>query len=106
MHSLTSVSLSVANYLVYCCTQPIQVVVPWDADLFAKATVAHCILAGSALSPASMDSGLMSKFPTQNLGPFKTPTTLVDCHGRILIWYLPGILDSAGNVCHSIWTQI
>ena len=45
----------------------------------------------------------MSKFPTPKLGPFKMPTSLVDHHGGILLWYLPGILDSTANVCCSIW---
>jgi len=61
-------------------------------------TVAHHIPPGTPLSPAPKDSKLMSKFPTPDLGPFEQPTTLVDCHGRILIWFLPGALDSSANV--------
>ena len=72
--------------------------VPWDAELFAGATVAHHIPPGTPLSPAPIDSRLMSGFPTPKMGPFEQPTTLVDCHGRILIWYLPGVLDTMVNV--------
>jgi len=79
-------------------TQPILEAVPWDAVSFAKATVAHHIPPDTPLAPALVDTKLMSGFPTPKLGPFKKPTTLVDCHGRILIWYLPGALDSAANV--------
>jgi hypothetical protein len=74
------------------------VTVPWDAESFAKAAVAHHIPADIPLSPALADSKLMSKFPTPELGSFEEPTTLVDCCGRILIWYLPGVLDLAANV--------
>lgn len=73
--------------------------VPWDAELLAKATVARRIPAGTLLAPAQADGSLVAKFPTPNFGPFKEPTTLVDCHGRILIWYLPGVLNSTANVC-------
>jgi len=55
--------------------------------------------ADAALAPALVDHRLMSMFPTPSLGTFTEPTTLVDCDGRILLWYLPGILDSVGNVC-------
>ena len=73
--------------------------VPWDAELFSRTTTAHHIPPGTPLSPAPADSKFMSQFPTPELGPFEKPTTLVDCCGRILVWYLPGILDSATNVC-------
>ena len=74
------------------------VTVPWDAEAFARAVVAHRIPPDAPLSPALMDSKLMSQFPTPEYDPFEEPTTLVDCCGRILIWYLPGVLDDAANV--------
>lgn len=72
--------------------------VPWDAETFARAVVVHRVPADTPLSPAPVDSKLMSRFPTPEFGLFERPTTVVDCCGRILIWYLPGILDSAANV--------
>jgi len=75
------------------------VTVPWDAEAFAKKTVAHRVPPDTPLSPAPMDDGLIKQFPLLSLGPFKEPTTLVDCFGRILIWYLPEVLDVASNVC-------
>lgn len=98
MHSLTLVSSYITNYLINVHAQLIPVTVPWDASLFAEATVAHRVPEGTPLHPASKDSNFMSRFPTPELGPFKKPTTLVDCHGRILVWYLPGILNSTANV--------
>ena len=88
--------LTVTPYLIN--THPTQVTVPWDADLASKATVAHHIPAGTPLSPAQPDSKFMSKFPTPEFGPFTKPTTVVDCLGQILIWFLPDILDSTANV--------
>jgi hypothetical protein len=67
--------------------------------------VAHHIPPGTPLSPAPADSEFTLKFPTPEIDPFTEPTTLVDCHGWILIWYLPGILDSAAKVS-CIWTKI
>jgi hypothetical protein len=72
--------------------------VPWDVEVFAAASVAHHVPVGTTLSPAPANKTLMSKFPTPELGPFKEPTTLVDLYGRIIIWYLPGALDSTANV--------
>lgn len=74
------------------------VTVPWDAESFARAVIARRIPADTPLSPASVDQKLMSKFPTPKLGSFEEPMTLVDSCGRILIWYLPGVLDTAANV--------
>ena len=75
--------------------------VPWDAELFARAVVVHRVPADAPLLPVPVDSNLMSRFPTPELGPYERPTTVVDCHGQILIWYLPGILDSSANVCRT-----
>ena len=74
------------------------VTVPWDVASFANATSPHHIPTGTPLAPALVDRKLMSGFPTPELGPFKKPTTQVDCHGRILVWYLPGALGSTANV--------
>lgn len=87
--------LTAAHYTVYSTG---VVAVPWDAELFARAVVVHRIPVGAPLLPAPVDSILMSRFPTPELGQFERPTTVVDCRGRILIWYLPGVLDSAANV--------
>lgn len=39
-----------------------------------------------------------TKFPPQHLGSVSVPATVVDCEGRILIWYLPGIFSTAEQV--------
>lgn len=107
MPSLILVSTLLPWGLVYWNTQPISVTVPWDADSFANSIVAHRIPPNSPLAPAPADNKLMSEFPTPKFGPFKTPTTLVDCHGHILIWYLPGVLDSTTNVGYvSTWIWV
>ena len=40
-----------------------------------------------------------SLFPNPNLGLFNVPTTVVDCVGRIVLWYLPGLLPDHIQVC-------
>ena len=34
-----------------------------------------------------------SRFPCPNLGKHDHPLTVVDCKGRILLWYLPKLLS-------------
>jgi hypothetical protein len=38
------------------------------------------------------DLDLMKYFKMPNLGLIVDPTTIVDCHGRVLVWYLPDIM--------------
>ena len=41
----------------------------------------------------------------ENGGEHKKPMVVVDCHGRILLWYLPEVLSTARLVrVNSLWT--
>jgi hypothetical protein len=48
----------------------------WDAEQFAATTPKQ----------------RLKKFPKINLGKIDVPAIITDCRGRILIWYLPGVL--------------
>jgi hypothetical protein len=39
------------------------------------------------------------KFPNPNFGSLSEPLTVVDAKGRILVWYLPGLLSENDEVC-------
>jgi hypothetical protein len=38
------------------------------------------------------------KFPILSLGKYSEPLTLVDVKGRIVLWYLPGLLSHEQQV--------
>ena len=38
------------------------------------------------------------KFPNPQLGSFSHPLTIVDLKGRIILWYLPGLLSEQHQV--------
>lgn len=38
------------------------------------------------------------KFPNPQLGSFSEPMTVVDVKGRIVLWYLPGLLSAKEEV--------
>jgi hypothetical protein len=38
------------------------------------------------------NEALANFFPTIRLGTLQEPTIIIDIHGQILIWYLPGIM--------------
>jgi hypothetical protein len=62
------------------------VYVPWDLALYAK----H--VKKGLPTPASI-AKLQKKFPNPMLGFVNEPATLVDTAGRLMLWYLPGIID-------------
>ena len=41
------------------------------------------------------------KFPDPKLGAFSEPLTVVDLDGRIILWYLPGLLSVEQQVSSS-----
>ena len=38
------------------------------------------------------------KFPNPGFGAFSTPLTVVDIEGRIVLWYLPGLIPADRQV--------
>ena len=44
-------------------------------------------------------------FADTQLGVITKPTTLVDIHGKIMLWYLPGLLLPSRVVCSTIPAQ-
>jgi hypothetical protein len=38
------------------------------------------------------------KFPNPEFGAFSTPLSVVDIKGRIVLWYLPGLIPSDRQV--------
>ena len=39
------------------------------------------------------------KYPNPHFGSFSSPLTVVDSKGRIVLWYLPGLLSEQHQVC-------
>lgn len=52
--------------------------------------------------PAGNDLSFANYFPNAELGYIKVPATLVDRHGRVMTWHLPGILSEARVVSNHI----
>jgi hypothetical protein len=46
--------------------------------------------------------GSLDNFPNPNFGYFSEPLTVVDEKGRIVLWYLPGLLSEEQKVLSSI----
>jgi len=42
------------------------------------------------------------KFPNPQFGSFSEPLTVVDSKGRIILWYLPGLLSKKEKVILSV----
>jgi hypothetical protein len=45
------------------------------------------------------------RFPNPRLGLFSEPLTLVDIRGRIVLWYLPGLLSGQQLVPYGFLVQ-
>jgi hypothetical protein len=65
--------------------------IPWDVEEY----YIKCIKAGR-------DKKRL-KFPNPQLGSFSDPLTLVDVKGRIVLWYLPGLLSEHDEVSYSVF---
>ena len=55
------------------------------------------------------DERLAKYFPPATLGHIAVPATVIDSHGRIIAWHLPGILTESRMVisnCHQVELQI
>lgn len=61
----------------------------WDVERFAD-RVKNARVTGN---PASEDVRVAKFFDIPNFGAISDPATFVDRHGRIMAWYLPGLLS-------------
>jgi hypothetical protein len=71
--------------LEICLIAAWPVSVNWDYDRFAEA------------DKKKRESG--KYFADVHLGKIKSPTTLVDMHGKIFMWYFPSLLLPQRVVC-------
>jgi hypothetical protein len=62
------------------------VYIPWDVQQYYS----ECVQGGN--KPASI------KYPNPEFGTFCEPLTVVDSKGRIVLWYLPGLLSQQDQV--------
>jgi hypothetical protein len=44
---------------------------------------------------SSSDISLSKYFKDSNFGDIQTPGVIMDCHGKILVWHLPGALTKS-----------
>jgi len=65
------------------------VAVEWDFDRFSQATK----------SGVGRKGNLEVFFQMDKMGRIDKPTTIVDRHGKLLVWYLPNILFPGRTVC-------
>jgi len=65
---------------------PLIVRVPWDVEEYH----AKCVKAGHDRK--------RFEFPKVELGAFSKPLTVVDLKGRIILWYLPGLMPNRHQV--------
>jgi hypothetical protein len=73
--------------------------VSWDADRYAG----HLSVRQSGYN-ASTEAKLAKRYPVdaQNVGRVMTESAIIhDLNGKILLWYLPEVLEAGRQVC--IW---
>jgi hypothetical protein len=63
---------------------PLQVYIDWDVEQY----YAECVKGG-----ADKHAKNKHRFPSPSLGSHNRPLTVVDLRGRIVLWYLPGLLS-------------
>lgn len=77
-----------------------EVSIPWDAEEYTRQA-----LRGLTGLNDVKEARAVVDFPPLYQEPFPevtTPCTVQDCAGRILIWYLPGVLTPERQVCDSL----
>lgn len=74
------------NEMIDCNLMCVSVYIPWDVEDFYLKHV-----------KCGRDKKRL-KFPIPNFGAFSDPLTVVDAKGRIVLWYLPGLLSSVQRV--------
>jgi hypothetical protein len=62
------------------------VYIPWDAEQYFSEQIK------GKKDPSRV------KFPNPHFGAFSEPLTVVDSRGRIILWYLPGLLSDQHQV--------
>jgi hypothetical protein len=65
------------------------VYVDFDADRLSDSVKSSVEMEGHT---SSSNSRLPKYFKLPNLGRIEQPSMIVDRHGKVLVWYLPGIL--------------
>ena len=82
--------MSTTDFKLYTALILFTVEIPWDvADFYKDHVKGH----------EDMDR---ITFPNPSLGNYSTPLTVVDNKGRIVVWYLPGILSEEQQVSEFI----
>ena len=76
--------------MTFDCTYLHEVSTDWNVERFAEKVRNSRVNNDGSLSEADMN--LHKYFPQAQFGDLSTPTTILDCHGNIQVWYLPGIL--------------
>lgn len=84
-------------------TQGAPVYVKWDAERLADKANATRFPTEEAVTKDKKK--LENYFSFQSLGFQRDPCTLVDIHGRILIWHLPEVLRKWRLVCFFFFCQ-
>jgi hypothetical protein len=74
------ISLDEQNLIIY------SVYIPWDVENFYIEHVQQ-----------KRDQKRI-KYPNPHFGSFSEPLTVVDSKGRIVLWYLPGLLSAKQQV--------
>ncbi|KAI5996084.1 hypothetical protein EDC04DRAFT_2612857 [Pisolithus marmoratus] len=74
-----SLFLVLADFVCACCAG--EDVTEWDIDRFAE--------------PMRNVADKTKYFPYPQWGHISDPVTVLDVHGRVLVWYLPGIIPPA-----------
>jgi hypothetical protein len=63
--------------------------VPWDVDRYADMVKCSPVQTKGSEQHAK----LQKYFGRTKIGKIGEPATIVDCHGKILVWFLPDILS-------------
>jgi hypothetical protein len=75
-----------SSYLIFL----VAVTTPWDVERFAEKVKNIPVDLNGGKS--SSDESLLKYFQDTKFGDIYAPAVIMDCHGRILAWHLPGAL--------------
>ena len=71
----------------------------WDIERLLDRIKLTRVQVGSAVDEGlAMEKGLSDYFPQAKTARFSEPCVIVDVHGCIMVWYLPGILRTSMTV--------
>lgn len=82
------------------------IVVNWDFEKYASKATRTRVHTDSRTSP--VDIALKTKHGSPNLGVIDSACVIFDNMGRIMLWYLPGLIDDDHHVsiCHHVISAI